>query len=92
MTSDPDMVVMGVRVHVCVHMHRTEVREMGRGPIPGEGLSEVSLIPDLKEVRGEGAGHVKRGPGIRSSKSQGPDPRNNLSCSRKSKSDGLEPS
>lgn len=47
---------------------------------------------DLKEVRGEGAGHVKRGPGIRSSKSQGPDPRNNLSCSRKSKSDGLEPS
>lgn len=47
---------------------------MGRGLISGGGLSEGSLNPDLKEVRGEGVGHIKWGPGIRSSKSQGPDP------------------
>lgn len=52
----------------------------------------MSLNPDLKEMSGEGAAHGKRGLGISSSKRQGPDPRNNLACSRKSKSDRLEPS
>lgn len=57
---------------------------MGRGLMPEGGLSEVSLNPDLKEMRGEGEGHIKR--------SHSPDPRNNLACSRKSKSNGLQPS
>lgn len=47
---------------------------MGRGLIPGGGLSEGSLNPDLKEVRDEGVGHIKWGPDLRSSKSHGRDP------------------
>lgn len=47
---------------------------MGRGLSPGGALSEGSLNPDPKEVRGEGVGHVKWGPGTRSSKSHGPEP------------------
>lgn len=44
----------------------------------------MNLNPELKEMRGEGEGHIKMSHRL--------DPRNNLACSRKSNSNGLEPS